>query len=97
MKKIIIAISALCTVLLSSCFGKTEENQKNSTNSWVNVKVETNTGKTENNSWKTEDKTTSTGKQILERKQALVLILTQMKKTQQFQNEQKLKKNQIKK
>ena len=62
MKKIIIAISALCTVLLSSCFGKTEENQKNSTNSWVNVKVETNTGKTENNSWKTEDKTTSTGK-----------------------------------
>ena len=62
MKKIIIAISALCTVFLSSCFGKTEENQKNSTNSWVNVKVETNTGKTENNSWKTEDKTTSTGK-----------------------------------
>lgn len=55
MKKIIIAISALCTVLLSSCFGKTEDNQKNSTNSWVNVKVETNTGKT-------EDKTTSTGK-----------------------------------
>lgn len=62
MKKIIIAISALCTVLLSSCFGKTEDNQKNSTNSWVNVKVETNTGKTENNYWKTEDKTTSTGK-----------------------------------
>lgn len=62
MKKIIITISALCTVFLSSCFGKTEENQKNSTNSWVNVKVETNTGKTENNSWKTEDKTTSTGK-----------------------------------
>ena len=62
MKKIIIAIFALCTVLLSSCFGKTEENQKNSTNSWVNVKVEASTGKTENNSWKTEDKTTSTGK-----------------------------------
>lgn len=62
MKKIIIAISTLCTVLLSSCFGKTEENQKNSTNSWANIKAETNTGKTENNSWKTEDKTTSTGK-----------------------------------
>ena len=88
MKKIIIAISALCTVLLSSCFGKTEENQKNSTNSWVNVKVETNTGKTE---------LLQLVKQILERKQALVLILTQMRKTQKFQNEQKLKKNQIKK
>ena len=62
MKKIIIAISTLCTVLLSSCFGKTEENQKNSTNSWANIKGETNTGTTENNSWKTEDKTTSTGK-----------------------------------
>ena len=50
MKKIIIAISALCTVLLSSCFGKTEENQKNSTNSWVNVKVETNTAETSSGS-----------------------------------------------
>ena len=84
MKKIIIAISALCTVLLSSCFGKTEENQKNSTNSWVNVKVEAST-------------LLQLVKQILERKQALVLILTQMRKTQKFQNEQKLKKNQIKK